>query len=88
MVKEYRRLLTDILIPDLEGNLVREFIVSNYQKFYEDIPFTVLDIAPVGEGKALVTYRISNEAVLCARPRNERNISSSSSPGKRLPGWG
>lgn len=50
--------ITDVLIPDLEGNLIREFVISNYQKFYDKIPFEVLGLAPIGGGKALVTYKL------------------------------
>ena len=88
VVQEYRRLVSDVLIPDLEGNLTREFQISNYQKFYDKIPFEVLDLVPIGGGKALVTYRITNEPVLCDRPRDEREFPSSGGSSKRLRGWG
>lgn len=58
VIQEYRMAITDVLIPDLEGNLIREFVISNYQKFYDKIPFEVLGLAPIGGGKALVTYKL------------------------------
>lgn len=50
-----------MMIPDTSGYIVREFVVSNYQKFYDLIPFDILDLSPIGGGKALVTYRIAYE---------------------------
>ena len=80
--------MSAVMIPDTSGHIVREFVVSNYQKFYDLIPFDILDLSPIGEGKALVTYRIAYEPSLRDRPGNERAVSTSSSPSKRLSGWG
>lgn len=58
VIQECRRLVSDVLIPDTEGRIIREFVVSNYQKFYDRLPFEVLDITPTGKGKAIIAYKL------------------------------
>lgn len=58
VIQECRRLVSDVLIPDTNGTIVREFAISNYQKFYDQLPFQVLDIRPIGNGKAIITYKL------------------------------
>lgn len=58
VIQEYRRAITDVLIPDTGGHIIREFVISNYQKFYDQLPFEVLDIRPIGNGKAIITYKL------------------------------
>ena len=58
VIQECRRFVSDVLIPDTEGLIIREFVISNYQKFYDRLPFEVLDIRPIGNGKAIITYKL------------------------------
>lgn len=58
VIQECRRLVYDVLIPDTGGHIIREFVISNYQKFYDQLPFEVLDIRPIGNGKAIITYKL------------------------------
>ena len=58
LVTEFRQLVNGINIPDKDGCIEREFFLSNYMKYYEQLPIEPYEIIPVGDRKAIIKYKI------------------------------